>query len=172
MTDDSINHQWRFYTFFALFTLEVLLLTHPNGIFMPASYLPAWLSGLLHIDSFYLLPFQILTLARRASVTLNIFISQLTPPGQSSNSSASATPALNPQTQHQLTQLAHLARANDMEVTRLLQLGLAPFKGDAVMVGTLRRGMKEGLVLGSVRDSPEVKEAVKLVLERRRAGSS
>ena len=59
-----------------------------------------------------------------------------------------------------------------MEVTRLLQLGLAPFKGDAVMVGTLRRGMKEGLVLGSVRDSPEVKEAVKRVLERRRTESS
>jgi hypothetical protein len=139
---------------------------------MPASYLPPWLTGLLGVESFYLLPFQILSLARRASVTLNIFISQLMPPGQASNSSASPAQSLAPQTQHQLTQLAQLARANDMEVTRLLQLGLAPFKGDKEMVRTLRRGMKEGLVLGSVRDSPEVKEAVKLVLQRRRAEPS
>ncbi|KAK2738920.1 hypothetical protein FQN55_009690 [Onygenales sp. PD_40] len=162
---------WRFYTFFALLTLELSLLTHPNGIFMPSAHLPGWLCSLLKLDSFYLLPFQTLSLARSASLTLNIFISQLTPPDDSS--SASKTPAtanggLKPQTQAQLVQLTHLARANDAEVTRLLQLGLAPFKGDKESVAKLRRGMREGLVLGSVRDSKEVKEAVERVMERRR----
>ncbi|EEQ86754.2 hypothetical protein RJZ56_004089 [Blastomyces dermatitidis] len=165
---------WRFYIFFALLTLELALLTHKNGTFMPASYLPPWLSTLLHLDIFYLLPFQTLTLARNASMTLNIFISQLTPPDSSSSSATSSSSAaaassnggLTAQTQTQLTQLMHLAQVNEAEATRLLQLGLAPFKGDKESVGKLRRGMKEGLVLGSVRDAPEVKEAVRVVMER------
>ncbi|KAK2796832.1 hypothetical protein FQN50_009393 [Emmonsiellopsis sp. PD_5] len=163
--------QWRFYTFFALLTLELSLLTHPNGIFMPSAHLPGWLCSLLKLDTFYLLPFQTLALARSASLTLNIFISQLTPPGDSSSgskTSATGNGGLTPQTQAQLVQLTHLARANDAEVTRLLQLGLAPFKGDEESVAKLRRGMREGLVLGSVRDSKEVKEAVERVKERRR----
>ncbi|KLJ07350.1 hypothetical protein EMPG_17173, partial [Blastomyces silverae] len=114
---------WRFYTFFALLTLELALLTHQNGTFMPASYLPGWLSTLLNLDNFYLLPFQTLTLARNASMTLNIFISQLTPPDSSSSSSSSSSAAvssnggLTSQTQAQLTQLMHLARANEAEAT-------------------------------------------------------
>ncbi|PGH06260.1 hypothetical protein GX51_02457 [Blastomyces parvus] len=159
---------WRFYTFFALLTLELALLTHENGTFMPASYIPSWLSTLLDLDTFYLLPFQTLALARNASVTLNIFISQLTPPDSSSSSTAaSSNGGLTAQTQTQLTQLMHLARATEAEATQLLQLGLAPFRGDTESVGKLRRGMKEGLVLGSVRDAPEVKEAVRVVMERR-----
>ncbi|OJD17642.1 hypothetical protein AJ78_02292 [Emergomyces pasteurianus Ep9510] len=160
---------WRFYTFFTLLTLELALLTHQNGTFMPGAHLPPWLSVLLHLDKFYLLPFQTLTLARNASMTLNIFISQLTPPAASSSTSKSdpGGGGLTPQTQAQLTQLTQLARANDAEATRLLQLGLAPFKGDKKSVEKLRRGMKQGLILGSVRDAPEVQEAVKTVLERR-----
>ncbi|QSS61970.1 membrane associated DnaJ chaperone [Histoplasma capsulatum] len=155
---------WRFYISFALLALELALLTHHNGTFIPASHFPTWLSTLLHLDAFYLLPFQSLILARNASMTLNIFISHLTPPDSSSSSSSSRSASagnggLNPPTQAQLTQLVNLARANEAEATRLLQLGLVPFKGDEESAGKLRRGMKEVLVLGSVRDAPEVKEA-------------
>ncbi|OAX77725.1 hypothetical protein ACJ72_07972 [Emergomyces africanus] len=110
-------------------------------------------------------------------MTLNIFISQLTPPASSSSYASTSKSAstggeggLTRQTQAQLMQLTNLARASDMEATRLLQLGLAPFKGDKESVEKLRRGMKHGLMLGSVRDAPEVEEAVKMVLERRARG--
>lgn len=59
-----------------------------------------------------------------------------------------------------------------MEATGLLNLGLVPFKGDPESVAILRRGMKEGLVLGSVRGSPEVQEAVAKVLQRKTRASS
>ncbi|PGH14566.1 hypothetical protein AJ80_05886 [Polytolypa hystricis UAMH7299] len=165
---------WRLYTFLALFTLELSLLTHPKGTFMPAEFLPSWLTHWLNLDTFYLLPFQTLSLARTASVTLNIFISQLAPPKNAANNASSASNGggLTEQTQRQLVQLTHLARANEMEASRLLQLGFAPFKGDRESVATLRRGMKEGLVLGSVRDSPDVKEAVRVVREQRRVEAS
>lgn len=132
---------------------------------MPSNLLPPGLRDFL--PTFYLLPFQILTLARRASVTLHIFISQISPPDVS-KASAAPTPGerLHPQTLQHLAQLVQLSRATDAEATRLLQLGYAPFRGDREAVGTLRKGMKEGLVLSSVRGSREVQQAVARVIER------
>ena len=57
---------------------------------------------MLHISidkpGFYLLPFQIASLARRVSVTLHIFISQIAPPDVDRGSSASKTEGLSPRT--------------------------------------------------------------------------
>ncbi|KAJ9237150.1 hypothetical protein DTO207G8_1452 [Paecilomyces variotii] len=165
----SWGRYWRFYSFALLVTLEIALVTHPSAILMPASFLPPGFRSLLGIfvdqPGFYLLPFQILTLARRASVTLHIFISQISPP-EPKASPASA--GLKPRTVQQLGQLQQLSRVTDAEATRLLQLGFAPYRGDKESVATLRRGMKEGLVLGAVRQSPEVKEAIQQVIEKRK----
>lgn len=163
---------WRFLTFAALITLELALITQPGALFFPASYIPAKLQKLLGISiktpSFYLLPFQILTLAQRASVMLHIFISQVTPPEVSKGSSCAVGERIHPQTMQRLAQLAQLSRATDGESTRLLQLGFAPFRGDRESVATLRKGMKEGLVLSSVRASSGVQQAVGEVIERKR----
>ncbi|KJF60896.1 membrane associated DnaJ chaperone [Coccidioides immitis RS] len=149
---------WRFYTLFALFVLEVSLLTHRDGVFMPATYLPAWLSSLFSLNAFYLLPFQILSLARTASVTLNIFISQIAPPHASSSNQPSAS--LSPQAQQKLVQLAQLSRTCDMEATKLLQLQYTPFKGQKESVSRLRKGMKTSLIMGTVQESPGVQETI------------
>lgn len=150
-------------------TLEIALVTYPSAIFIPASFLPPGLRSVLGISvdrpSFYLLPFQILTLARRASVTLHIFISQISPPEAKKSSDIGQ---LKPRTLQQLGQVLQLSRVTEAEATSLLQLGFAPFRGDRESVTTLRRGMKEGLVLGGVRQSPEVREAVQQVIERRK----
>ncbi|KAK2736424.1 hypothetical protein FQN57_000757 [Myotisia sp. PD_48] len=159
---------WRFYTFFALFTLELSLLTHPNGVFMPASFLPTWLSSFLNLDSFYLLPFQILTLARTASVSINIFISQLTPPEASStDDSPLRYGGVHPRIQTQIIQLAHLTRAHDEAVSALLQSQLAPYKGNQESIETLQKKLKENLFHDSVRESPEVKAAIRRVKQRK-----
>ncbi|KAJ6151809.1 Heat shock protein DnaJ N-terminal [Penicillium chermesinum] len=157
--------QWRFYTFAALLTLELTLITHPQAVFMPTAYLPTFVSAWLPKNSFYLLPFQILTLARRASITLHIFISQAAPP--QSGSLSIGGDKIPQATLQRLSQLAAATRATDVEATRMLQLGLAPFRGDRESVSALRRGMQEGLILGGVRSSPEVQRAVAQVAERR-----
>ncbi|KAF3484175.1 uncharacterized protein GIQ15_03499 [Arthroderma uncinatum] len=161
---------WRFYTFFALLTLELTLLTHPNATFIPSAYLPATLSWLLGLDSFYLLPFQILALARTASVTINIFISQLTPPDEKSRGAGKGKGegGLSVQTQQQLAQIAQLAHTQDSETAKLLGMDMIPFKGDSIGVQRLRRGMKEHLDREGARQTPEVQEAVKLVISRGR----
>lgn len=67
---------------------------------------------------------------------------------------------ISPDIMQKLAQIMHLSRATEAEATSLLQLGLAPFRGDRDSVVTLRKGMREGLVLSSVRNSPEVQRAV------------
>ncbi|KAI1978515.1 hypothetical protein LOZ51_000252 [Ophidiomyces ophidiicola] len=157
---------WRFYILIALFTLELSLLTHHHGVFMPFTYLPDRLSKILGLDTFYLLPFQLLSVARTMSVTVNIFISQLAPP-QEPSSKPSTT--LSPQTQQKLMQLAQLSHAHDMEATKLLQFNYRPFKGQKGHVSRLRKGMKTSLVMGTVQDSTDVENAVKSVVERQSA---
>lgn len=145
--------------------LELAMITHPQAIFMPTAYLPevvcAWLPG----NSFYLLPFQILTIARRASITLHIFISQISP----KETQPIGGDKVNPQTIKQVTQLMQATQATNLESTRALQLNLAPFRGDPESVSALRRGMKEALVLGGVRSSDGVQRAVMEVVERVKA---
>lgn len=168
--------QWRFLTFGALLVLEAILITQPLTVFMPTLYIPTPVREVLGINPddkshFYLLPFQILTMARQVSITLHIFISQLTPPELSKkSSSASSTPGdrLSTQTMQRLAQLLHLSRTTDAEASRLLQMGYAPFHGDKQATATLRKGMKEGLVLNSVRASPEVQSAVNAAIQRRK----
>ncbi|PLB37701.1 J domain-containing protein [Aspergillus candidus] len=163
---------WRFFTFAALITLELALITHPGALFIPWSYIPSGVRNLLGISTqtptFYLLPFQIVTLAQRASVTMHIFISQLSPPKRNEASSSGSGDRLYPQTVQRLGQLLQTSRAVDVEATRLLQMGVFPFRGDREAVGSLRKGMREGLVLSGVRNSPGVQAAVGEVLERQR----
>lgn len=163
--DDTV--QWRFYTFFALFTLELVLLTRNNAVFVPAAFLPDWLASLFGLENYYLLPFQVLSLARSASVTLNIFLSQLAPPAKPTPPSSASGAGLKPKTQRQLLNLAQLSHAHKVETTRLLQTNLAPFRGDKGNVMKLRSGMRNGLIMRSVKDDPEVKQAIENAKERR-----
>ena len=157
---------WRYLAVLGIIFLELYFLTHtwqPPALsvyvaraahaLLPPGILPA-----------HLLPFQLLTLARRMSMSLNIFISQLAPPAARSKAQQDV------HTQQHIAHLNQVALRTDAEAGGLLSLGLAPFRGDRDKVEVLRRGMKEGIVMSAVRNSPEVKEAVRRVVERRRHG--
>ena len=149
-----------------MLSVELFVITHPQAVFMPGAYLPATLQSWIPGATRYLLPFQILTLARRASITIHIFISQIGPRIDPVNGTSDKLPQ---QTMQKLGQVVQLSRAADAEATRTLQMGLVPFRGDREIVSTLRRGMKEGLILAGVRSSPEVQRAVVQVTERWKA---
>lgn len=148
--------------------LELALITRPRAVFMPSSYLPPALSAWLPAQSFHLLPFQILTIMRRVSITIHIFISQIAPKGQAQTS---AEGGVSPATMQQLVKLVQTAQQTDLEATRSLQLAQAPFRGDREGVSGLRRGMQEALVLASVRSSPGVQQAVGEVIQRRQGSA-
>ncbi|KAI1609129.1 hypothetical protein EDD37DRAFT_140172 [Exophiala viscosa] len=154
---------WRYFAVACMAFLELYFLTH---IWQPHNLVMFWASTahklLPQLLPLHLLPFQILAVVRRMSMSLNIFISQLAPP-QARN------PELkNQQTQQQIAHLAQTAGRLDAESGALLQLGLSPFRGDVEKSDTLKTGMKEGLLSTTLRNSPQVREAVQRALDRRR----
>jgi len=157
---------WRYLAVVGIMFLELYFLTHtwspPAFSTYSARLAHTLLPGVLPN---HLLPFQILTLARRMSMSLNIFISQLAPPAARSKADQDR------QSQQQIAHLNQVAMRTDAEAGGLLNLGLAPFRGDQEKVEMLRRGMKEGIVMSAVRNSPEIREAVLGVIKRRKEGS-
>lgn len=155
---------WRYFAVVCMAFLELYFLTHiwtpPKLVLLWASTIHTLLPDLLPP---HLLPFQILALARRMSMSINIFISQLAPPRMKDSASR------NMQTQQQIAHLAQAAVRLDAESGGLLQLGMSPFKGDAEKSEGLRLGMKESLVASTLRRHPEVRAAMQRVLDRRRA---
>ena len=155
---------WRYFTVIAIALLEFTLLTHD---WSPSPAFSLFGSTLYRIfpDLFpaHLLPFQVLSIARRLSISINIFISQLVPRGRAQN--AEQQLKQNEIMLHHLTQAA--ARV-DQEASKLTSFGFSPFKGDREMVDRLRTSMIEGISLGTIRQDAEVKEAVGLALDRRK----
>lgn len=156
---------WRYFAVACMAYLELYFLTHtwspPRLVVLWASVVHRLLPQLMPP---HLLPFQILGLARRISMSLNIFISQLAPPR------APASAAKDLQMQQQVMHLAQAAGRLDAESGGLLQLGMSPFKGDVEKSEILKTEMKESLITAALRNQPEVREAVQGVLERRRHG--
>ena len=153
---------WRFLAVVGIVFLELYFLTHtwelPSWLSMVGAIGQRLLPGILPE---HLLPFQILNLARRMSISLNIFISQLAPPMVGNKTQQDL------QTQQQIAHLGQIATRTDAESQGLLQLGLAPFRGNRESVEHLRRGMKDGMVMSAIRSTPEVKNAVRRVIDRR-----
>ena len=154
---------WRLYAISTLVFLELYFLTHnfnpPNIVSHIGNIAQRFLPDLLPP---HLLPFQILSLARKLSISTNIFISQIAPPAARNKADEDR------QTQQQIAHLNQAASHLDQEATGLLNFGFAPFKGDPEKVTMLRKGMKDGVVQGAVRNSPEVRDAVRRVIDRRK----
>lgn len=154
---------WRYLAISCLAFLELYFLTHewkpPRSTILCAS-LAHWLTPGIFPPR--LLPFQILALARHMSISVNIFISQLAPHAAGNDGQHDH------QLHAQILDLNQMAGRVDAEATGLLGLGFAPFRGEKEHVDALRKGMKEGMVTGAIRSSPEVREAVGRVLARRK----
>lgn len=153
---------WRYLAISGLAFLELYFLTHewecPDLSFRIAEFAHWMIPAVLPP---HLLPFQILAVARRMSISLNIFISQLAP------HAVRGSAKQDHQMQAQILHMHQMAARVDAEATGLLGLGFAPFKGEREPVEALKKGMKEGMVTSAIRSTPEVREAVAKVLARR-----
>lgn len=159
---------WRYYSFMTLVTLELYFLTHTYSSSKDSFFLGRYSKVLCFVPDNgilpeRLLPFQFMTLARRFSLSLNYFISQLSPPTQAGSTGGQTDPEI----QERMNRLAQIARMPDSEASSLLNLSTAPFKGDRESVEALRREMLEGLVTNAIRARPEVRHAVQHAMERR-----
>ncbi|CAI4212237.1 unnamed protein product [Parascedosporium putredinis] len=116
-----------------------------------------------------LLPFQLVSLARRLCVTFYIALSQigplLFPPTRAAALAADADKAIHAQVER-LTALA--ADVDDVS-GRLLDVELAPFKGDPDLLRSVRAKVADWLVQNTIRADPMVKDAMGHSFRKRRA---
>ena len=144
---------------------------------MTRPYYPTFLTVLLNplLQRYTLhppiLPFQMLVLARKATLTLFIALSQLGPLFQTSIAGPVPASNVQQQQQQQLLKLEQLANHNEAEASRLLALDMAPFVGDDDAVKDLRSKIREWLVQNTIRADPEVKDAMGRAMGRKRLGA-
>ncbi|KAF3357825.1 hypothetical protein VdG1_05490 [Verticillium dahliae VDG1] len=162
---------WRWLLLAALCLFELTLVTRP----LP----PAFLTAANALTSALttrqpLLPFQLIALARKASITLYIAFNQLGPlidvllaggpPQPDDDDDAHAQESL-----HQgLERLDALAHGLDHDAAKLLSMEMVPYAGDAEALGAVRAKVKDWLVQNTIRADPMVKDAVGNSIRRRR----
>jgi len=156
---------WRYLAFASLLVLELHTVTRPY----PSPFLAKVFNPILGTLTSHapLLPFQLITLARKATFTLFVALSQLgnlfpQPPATISNSSHLD--------QQQLLRLEAVAKMNESEAGRLLAMDMAPFAGDEPGTKELRGRVREWLVNNTIRSDPEVRDAMGRAVAKRRTG--
>ena len=150
-----------------LFCLEMSIMMRPDW--------PAFLSNFLNpvltttgIRTPYL-PFQLISLLRKLSVTFFIAMNQLSPLLNSpSDPTTTAKASDGGISRELLDRLEILSKSADAEVSRLMGLELTPFLGERHRLRELKSGLKEWLVQNTIRNDPEVKAAIGKTLGRRR----
>lgn len=160
----------KFYRWLLLVTLclvEVSVATQPhfpaalrfvNGVLARVTDLPPYL------------PFELVHLARKITLTVYIALSQIGP---------IILAQLNPEAEklvededkalrEGVLRLEGMARQMDADAARLIDMELTPFKGDEELAGKLRGKMREWLINNTIRSDPMVKDALGNSLRKRR----
>ena len=157
---------WRYLTFASLFVLEYHTVTRPYFSPLLTKILNPILGTLTaHAP---LLPFQLIILARKATFTSFVALSQL---GNLFPQPPSMTATSSQLDQHQLARLEGISQASQAEASRLLQMDMAPFVGDEPGTKELRGRIREWLVNNTIRSDPEVRDAMGRAIARRRTGA-
>lgn len=159
---------WRYFAVATLFVIELFTITRPTFPAVLTQVLNPILAGTGFRNPY--LPYQMITLLRKITVTFFIAMSQLGPLLQDPQQvqQAAASDGSGGVSGKLLDRLDGLTAAADQEVTRLMGLELMPFATESSAARNLRTTTKEWLVQNTVRNDPEVKGAIGRVLERRR----
>ncbi|KAK0871922.1 hypothetical protein LTR91_011564 [Friedmanniomyces endolithicus] len=154
---------WRYLVMAGLFVVEVQMMMSPTfpaameQVINPFLLATKWRSPYL--------PFQMLALLRKLTITFFIALSQLGPVLQGPQTGGADNDAV---TAQQLERMDAVVKATDQEVSRLMGLELMPFAADQASTRGLRMSLKEWLVRNTITNDAEVRGAIQSVLDRRR----
>ena len=115
------------------------------------------------------LPFQLMALARKLTLTVYIALSQIGPLLVQEDSSSRRAAGDEEKTLRQsLDRLENIARQVDVDASRIMEMQVAPYKGDAHAVSNLQGKMREWLVQNTIRADPMVRDALGTSFRKRR----
>lgn len=153
---------WRWVTLICLCVFELHAISRP--------YFPAVASKVVNpvLTTFTrhppYLPFQMIALAKKCSLTLYIAFSQIGPLLQPTSAQAQGQQNVD----MQLQRLENTAKATDVEVSRLMAMEMSPFVGDEQALNGVKGKVRDWLVQNTIRSDPEVRDALGNLLKRRR----
>lgn len=153
---------WRWLTLLCLCAFELHTISRPYIPSLAANFLNPILTTFTRHPPY--LPFQLIQLARKLSITLYIAFSQIGPLLQAPTQHADPEVAL----KQQLDRLEATTKAADVEVTRLMGMEMSPFVGDAAALKDVKSKVKEWLVQNTIRSDPMVRDAIGNQLRKRR----
>lgn len=161
----------KYYRWLILITLclfEVTTVTRPG--YPPMLSVANYVLGHLSSAPPYL-PFEIIHLARKLTITIYIAMSQIGPllvqqvMPQAQNQPIEDDPKV---IQQGLLRLEGAATQLDNDLSRTLEMELTPFKGNPEIVANLQGKMREWLVQNTIRADPMVRDALGTSFRKRR----
>ncbi|EHK26243.1 uncharacterized protein TRIVIDRAFT_35843 [Trichoderma virens Gv29-8] len=115
------------------------------------------------------LPFQLIQLARKLTITIYIALSQIGPLMMMDASPSKRSIDDEDELLLQgLSRLEAITGQFDADSTRLMDMEMAPYKGDAEATSNLQGKMREWLVQNTIRADPMVRDAMGTSLRKRR----
>jgi hypothetical protein len=158
---------WRWLTLICLCVFELHTISRPNFPIIATKILSPILTTFTNHAPY--LPFQLIQLLRKISITLYIAFSQIGPLLQPQEQTANATPEV--ALKQQLDRLEASAKAADIEAARLMAMEMSPFMGDAAALKDVKGKVKEWLVQNTIRSDPMVRDAIGNELKKRRVNA-
>ncbi|KFH44768.1 Chaperone protein-like protein [Hapsidospora chrysogenum ATCC 11550] len=120
------------------------------------------------------MPFQVITLARKITVTVYIALSQIGPVltqhlrGEEKPPSADGGDDDGKALRQGLDRLEGISRQLGADVARLMEMETAPYKGDGEATSNLQGKIREWLVQNTIRADPMVRDALGTSIGKRR----
>jgi len=166
LTDGSY---WRYVGLIAVATFELRTALRPDH----PTFLSKYLNPLVESTNFRpaYLPFQIVAIAKKASISLAQFLALLMPLYRAdSQNPAKATDDSDDTRHKQLDRLGTLVQEINKDASRLLELESIPYRDNERAKSELREALKKFMVQNVVHQKDEVRNAMGEVLKRKRAG--
>jgi len=152
---------WRWLSVVVLCVFELHAISRPYFHPLAANLLNPLLTTFTSHPPY--LPFQLIQLARKISVTIYIAFSQIGPLLNPAAAAQTSNPEL--ALKQQLDRIEATARAADLDATRLVSMEMTPFVGDQDALNDVKGKVRNWLVDNTIRNDPEVRDALGTVMQ-------
>ncbi|CAO2657866.1 Nn.00g071260.m01.CDS01 [Neocucurbitaria sp. VM-36] len=160
---------WRYLGLLAVATFEVRTALRPDHPTFLSKYLNPFITS-SNLRPAYL-PFQIIAITKKASISLAQFLGLLMPLYRADSQNPAKANDDTDETRHkQLDRLSVFVAESNKDADRLLELESIPYRENEKAKGELREALKKYMVQNVVHQEKEVRNAIGQSLARRRTG--
>ncbi|CAA9967030.1 hypothetical protein PTNB73_09863 [Pyrenophora teres f. teres] len=165
----SDGSYWRYLGLLAVATFEVRTALRPDHPAVLSKYLNPLVAS-TNLRPAYL-PFQIVAIAKKASISLAQFLALLMPLYRADSQNPAKPTDDSDETRHrQLDRLGGLVEEINKDANRLLELESIPYRDNERAKSELREALKKYMVQNVVHQEKEVRNAMGQVMMRKRTG--